>query len=129
VAVQTNNLAVGASVPYAKSGVGAVASQYETNPIMLVDNEWAMVGSCNLHHFSLFENGEMNVAFSEPNTVRAFRCELFREHLGQDTSGMDDRNAFHLFRKIARENRKKSEAGDHAWQGLACELDLATYVG
>jgi uncharacterized Ntn-hydrolase superfamily protein len=32
VAVQTNNLAVGASVPYARAGVGAVASQFETNP-------------------------------------------------------------------------------------------------
>ncbi len=31
-AVQTNNLAVGASVPYAQAGVGAVASQFETNP-------------------------------------------------------------------------------------------------
>ena len=32
VAVQTNNLAVGASVPYAQAGVGALASQFETNP-------------------------------------------------------------------------------------------------
>jgi uncharacterized Ntn-hydrolase superfamily protein len=32
VAVQTNNLAVGASVPYAQAGVGAVAAQFETNP-------------------------------------------------------------------------------------------------
>jgi uncharacterized Ntn-hydrolase superfamily protein len=32
VAVETNNLAVGASVPYAQAGVGAVASQFETNP-------------------------------------------------------------------------------------------------
>ncbi len=32
VAVQTNNLAVGASVPYAQAGVGAVVSQFETNP-------------------------------------------------------------------------------------------------
>jgi len=32
VAVQTNNLAVGASVPYAKAGIGAIASQFETNP-------------------------------------------------------------------------------------------------
>ena len=97
--------------------------------LMLIDDEWATVGSCNLHRFSLFGNGEMNVAFSEPNTVRAFRCELLREHLGQDTSGMDDREALHLFRKIARENRRKSEAGDHAWQGLAFELDPATYLG
>jgi|GEM_PF-336082 len=33
VAVQTNNLAVGASVPYAKAGVGAIAAQFETNPM------------------------------------------------------------------------------------------------
>ena len=32
VAVQTNNLAVGASVPYAVAGIGAVVSQFETNP-------------------------------------------------------------------------------------------------
>lgn len=32
VAVQTNNLAVGASVPYVQAGVGALVSQFETNP-------------------------------------------------------------------------------------------------
>lgn len=32
VAVQTNNLAVGASVSFAQAGVGALASQFETNP-------------------------------------------------------------------------------------------------
>ena len=32
VAVATNNLAVGASVPHAQARVGAVASQFETNP-------------------------------------------------------------------------------------------------
>ncbi len=30
--MQTNNLAVGASVPYAMAGVGAIVSQFETNP-------------------------------------------------------------------------------------------------
>lgn len=32
IAVATNNLAVGASVAYAKAGVGALVTQYETNP-------------------------------------------------------------------------------------------------
>jgi hypothetical protein len=76
--------------------------------LMLVDDEWVTVGSCNLHRFSLFGNGEMNAAFSEPNTVRAFRCELLREHLDQDTFGMDDRDSLHLFRKIAREAKSVS---------------------
>jgi|KBSMisStaDraftv2_1062788.scaffolds.fasta_scaffold02829_5 cardiolipin synthase A/B len=97
--------------------------------LMLVDDKWATVGSCNLHRFSLFGNSEMNVAFSEPSTVRSFRCELLREHLDRDTSGMSDREAFYLFRKIARENRRKFEVGDPAWQGLAFALDLATYMG
>jgi uncharacterized Ntn-hydrolase superfamily protein len=34
VAVATNNLAVGASVDYAQAGVGAVVTQFETNPSM-----------------------------------------------------------------------------------------------
>jgi phosphatidylserine/phosphatidylglycerophosphate/cardiolipin synthase-like enzyme len=114
------------------AGMGADGSRkpiYVHAKLMLIDDEWATVGSCNLHHFSLFGNSEMNVAFAEPNTVRAFRCELLREHLGQDTSRIDDRDALGLFRKIARENSRKREAGDHAWQGLAFELDLAKYTG
>jgi phosphatidylserine/phosphatidylglycerophosphate/cardiolipin synthase-like enzyme len=96
---------------------------------MLVDDEWTTVGSCNLHRFSLFGNSEINVAFSDPKTVRALRCELLQEHLDCDTSRMGDVEAFCLFRKIARENRRKFEAEDHVWQGIAFELDLATYVG
>ena len=114
------------------AGIGADGHRkpiYVHAKLMLIDDVWATAGSCNLHRFSLFGNSEMNVAFSEPNTIRAFRCELFREHLDQDTFGIDDRDALHLFRKIARENRRKFEAGDHNWQGLAFELDLAKYVG
>jgi cardiolipin synthase len=114
------------------AGIGADSRRkpvYVHAKLMLVDDEWATAGSCNLHRFSLFGNGEMNVAFAELNTVRAFRCELFREHLDQDTSGLDDRDALKLFRKIAKENRRKFEAGDHIWQGLAFELDINTYVG
>src|SRR5689334_914719 len=96
---------------------------------MLIDDEWATVGSCNLHRFSLFGNGEINVAFSDPRIVRNLRHELFREHLDRDTFGMDDREALQLFREIVRQNRRKAEAGDHGWQGLAFELDVTKYVG
>jgi cardiolipin synthase A/B len=104
-------------------------SVYVHAKLMLVDDEWATVGSCNLHRYSLFGNSEMNVAFSDPDTVHALRCELLHEHLGHDTSGLDDRDAFRLFRSIARENRRKFDAGNHAWQGLAFALDPAAYVG
>jgi cardiolipin synthase len=85
--------------------------------LMVVDGEWATVGSCNLHRFSLFGNGEMNAAFWEPGTAHALLTQLLQEHLDRDTSALDDRSALQLFRAIARENRARFESGDHTWQG------------
>jgi cardiolipin synthase len=93
--------------------------------LMVVDGQWVTVGSCNLHRFSLFGNSEMNAAFWDTDTARALLSELLQEHLNQDTSGMSDRAALQLFRRIARENRARFEAGDHDWQGLAFSLDPA----
>ena len=94
---------------------------------MLVDDVWATIGSCNLHRHSLFGNTEMNASFWSPETVRALRCELFQEHLNEDTSLMDNRAALQLFRKVALENRKRFHAGNSDWQGLAFALDPASY--
>lgn len=90
--------------------------------IMLVDDEWATIGSCNLHHYSLFGNGELNVAFRDHASVRTVRIELFHEHLAMDTSDMDVITAFRLFRQVARENRSRHEHGKSCWQGLAIDL-------
>jgi len=52
------------------AGVGADGrrkSIYVHSKLMLVDDEWATAGSCNLHRFSLFGNGEMNAANSLRN--------------------------------------------------------------
>ena len=90
--------------------------------IMLVDDEWATIGSCNLHHYSLFGNGELNVAFRDHASVRAVRIGLFQEHLAMNTSGMDDVTAFSLFHQVAGENRRCHDGGDSSWQGLALDL-------
>ena len=95
--------------------------------LMIVDDSWATVGSCNLHRFSLFGNGELNVAFHDPATVRALRVELYGEHLGIDTSDMDGREAICLFRRIAKTNRALHDDGDPDWQGLAFRLDAPTH--
>jgi cardiolipin synthase A/B len=100
---------------------------YVHSKLMLVDDEWASVGSCNLHHYSLFGNGELNAAFLDAVTVRAMRVELFQEHLAVDTSEMDEISALRLFRRIARANRQRHEHSDPNWQGLAFSLDMATY--
>ncbi|BCM89518.1 cardiolipin synthase B [Abditibacteriota bacterium] len=104
---------------------GQHESVYVHDKLMLVDDQWATVGSCNLHRYSLFGNAELNAAFWCPSTVRALRCELFQEHLAHDTSPLDDRAALRYFRKIAWENRRRCNVGIHEWQGLAFALDPA----
>lgn len=100
---------------------------YVHSKIMLVDDEWATIGSCNLHAHSLSGHTEMNASIWDHRVVNALRCKLLSEHLGQDTAAMDDRAALQLYRKIARENRRKHDAGDDKWQGLAFSLDPESY--
>jgi len=106
---------------------GGRSNIYVHGKIMLVDDAWATIGSCNLHSHSLFGNSEMNASFWDPAVVRALRAQLLAEHLGQDTASLDDREAFRLYRRIARENRLKGDAGDFRWQGLAFALDSTAY--
>jgi cardiolipin synthase A/B len=134
-ALRETRAALGAHEQFTLAGIAGAGTEGRRTPVyvhaklMLIDDTWATVGSCNLHRYSLVGNGELNVAFADPDTVRDLRSELLREHLDQETSGMDDRGALRLFRKIALENRQRLEAGDHAWQGLAFALDPATYAG
>ena len=90
--------------------------------VMLIDDEWATIGSCNLHRHSLFGNAEMNVSFYDPATVRRLRLDLFGEHLDCSVESLDERAAHRLFRQIAIENGRRSATGDHAWQGLAVSI-------
>jgi cardiolipin synthase len=110
------------------AGLAGSGEDGKRNPVwihsklMLVDGEWGTVGSCNLHHYSLFGNCEMNAAFWDHETARVMLSELLYEHLDCDISGLDDRAALQLFGKIARNNRRLFENGDSRWQGLAFSL-------
>jgi phosphatidylserine/phosphatidylglycerophosphate/cardiolipin synthase-like enzyme len=125
--------ALGAYEHFTLAGIAGLNAEDRRTPVyvhaklMLVDDVWATIGSCNLHRYSLFGSGEMNATFWSPETVRTLRCELFQEHLDQDTSHMDDRTALQSFRKIALENRRRFDAGNPIWQGLAFALDPAGY--
>jgi cardiolipin synthase A/B len=112
------------------AGLGADGCRkpvYVHSKLMLIDDEWATIGSANLHRFSMFGNGELNAAISSPEGVRAFRVALFAEHLAMDTSGLDDLAALRQFQQIARANRERLLADNHNWQGLAFSLDVSTY--
>lgn len=114
-------------------GIAALGADGQRKPVyvhsklLLIDDELASIGSCNLHHHSLYGNGELNAAIQDPDAVRAIRIELFREHLSEDTSPMDDTSALQLFKQIARKNRELHECGDPHWQGLVFSLNAQTY--
>lgn len=61
--------------------------------LMLVDDVFASIGSCNLRTRSLQNHTELNASVYDPSVVRALRCESFSEHLMMDTEAIDDREA------------------------------------
>ena len=111
----------------AMNGEGDRRDIYVHGKIMLVDDEWATIGSCNLHSNSLSGQTEMNASIWDATVVRPLRCELFSEHLGQDTGHLDAREALQLYRVIAQQNRRKRDAGEANWQGIAYRLDPTAY--
>jgi cardiolipin synthase A/B len=91
--------------------------------LMIVDDVWATTGSCNLHRYSMYGNSELNIAFADAVAVRALRCALLAEHLGQDTSALDGRSALRVFRAVAEQNAARQHGGDSDWEGIACAMD------
>lgn len=114
-------------------GLAAPAANGERTPVyvhsklMIIDGKFATVGSCNLHHYSLYGNGELNAAIQDPDVASMIMRELFREHIADDVSGLNDLEAVQQFRTVARLNRKLHERGESGWQGLAFEMDMSTY--
>jgi phosphatidylserine/phosphatidylglycerophosphate/cardiolipin synthase-like enzyme len=111
----------------APNGQGGRDNIYVHAKIMLVDDAWATIGSCNLHANSLCGHTEMNAAIWDREVVRALRCELFSEHLGEDTGHLDSGAALQRYRQVAGANGAKGQDRDADWQGLAFALDPATY--
>jgi cardiolipin synthase len=100
---------------------------YVHDKLMLIDDYWATIGSCNIGARSFFGDTELNLSFWCRPTVVALRTELFKEHLDIDTSDMDDRQAMAMWREIAKRNALLGLAATEPWKGLAFALDPATY--
>jgi cardiolipin synthase A/B len=125
--------ALGAHASFTLAGIAGLGADGRRKPVwvhsklMLVDDAWATIGSANLHRFSMFGNAELNAAIAAPEVVRSFRVALLEEHLGEDTSELDDVAALRRFKRVAHTNRERLRRGDHAWQGLVVLLEISTY--
>ena len=84
------------SLPFPTRGLvergldGARQPVHVHSKLMLVDDEWATVGSCNLHRYSLYGNAELNVAFSDAGAVCSLRDALMEQHAGVSTHELSD---------------------------------------
>jgi len=94
--------------------------------IMLVDDHWATIGSTNTADRSFKTDTELNASIWHSETVKALRCELFEEHLGIDTRGMSDVEAFGRFHERARDNAWR-KLGNAPMQSLAYQLNASFY--
>lgn len=106
---------------------GKRRATYVHAKLMLIDDAWATIGSCNLHSNSLSGHSELNASVWDAAVVRELRCRLLAEHLGVDTGPIDDRAALALYRRVARENALKGERGDRDRQGIAFALPAGGY--
>jgi phosphatidylserine/phosphatidylglycerophosphate/cardiolipin synthase-like enzyme len=94
--------------------------------MMLVDDQWATIGSTNFMGRSFFQETEMNASFWCPETVTRMRNDLFEEHLGQSVQHLGELEAFERFAAQARENASRFAAANPL-EGLAHALLTRTY--
>ena len=106
---------------------GGYRNVYVHAKIALVDDSWCTIGSANIGNRSFYGDTELNASFWHGPTVRRLRCDLLLEHLDRDTSTLDDRAAFRLYRDVARRNTTLRTDG-RPLAGLAFALDPATYA-
>jgi phosphatidylserine/phosphatidylglycerophosphate/cardiolipin synthase-like enzyme len=74
---------------------------YVHSKLMIVDDCWVTIGSCNLHAFSLRGHSEMNIAIWDADVASALRRRLFATHLGANVAALDESSAFHKYREAA----------------------------
>jgi phosphatidylserine/phosphatidylglycerophosphate/cardiolipin synthase-like enzyme len=112
----------------AEHHAGRRRARYVHAKVMLVDDFWATIGSCNLHFHSMGGNAEMNASIWDGEVVRALRRGLLARHLALDTAGLDDRAALRLFKDVAAGNRDRIERREDGWQGSAFALSPHDYA-
>jgi phosphatidylserine/phosphatidylglycerophosphate/cardiolipin synthase-like enzyme len=120
---------------YSSFSLAAIASTESDGPpheiyvhakIMLVDDAWATIGSTNTADRSFKTDTELNASIWHRDTVEALRARLFEEHLGLDTRGLSDVDAFQQFHERARDNAWQRLA-NRPMTGLAYQLSASFY--
>ena len=95
--------------------------------LMIIDDAWATIGSCNLHAFSLNGHCEMNASIWDETVARKLLRRLVSRRVGEDTASLDDRAAFARYRLVADDNRRRMERAEPLREGLGLTLQPERY--
>jgi len=95
--------------------------------LMIVDDAWCTIGSCNLHEFSLVGHCEMNASIWDGDVARQLRQVLLLRHLGVETRAVDDLAALRLYREVSDGNCRRQERGWPVARGHALTLSPERY--
>ena len=95
--------------------------------LMIVDDAWATIGSCNLHAFSLNGHCEMNASIWDRTVAHDLLRQLVSLRVGEDTASLDDRAALRLYREVGDDNRRRMERCEPMREGLAVTLRPECY--
>lgn len=79
--------------------------------IMIVDDEWYTIGSCNVNDRGFFLDGEMNVCVHDPRTAFSLRSQLWEEHLGVPSPPKSAKASAKLWYDHAAKNHKAEKDG------------------
>jgi phosphatidylserine/phosphatidylglycerophosphate/cardiolipin synthase-like enzyme len=79
-----------ADTPAKKKGLASFGSLriYPHSKILIVDDVFASIGSANVNPRSFKLDSEVDLGWYEPASVKAFREQLWREHLGSPTGSL-----------------------------------------
>lgn len=90
--------------------------------LMIVDDAWATIGSCNLHAYSLTGHCEMNASIWDGTVAHDLLRQLIALRVGRSADLLDDRAAFGLLRQVGDDNRRRMACGEPLREGLAITL-------
>jgi cardiolipin synthase A/B len=91
--------------------------------LMLVDDVFATIGSCNIRPRSFHTQTELNASIVDAAVVRRLREQLFAEHADIDTSAMDATAALRSYAAVARENATRNAD----WRGNVFAFSPSQY--
>jgi phosphatidylserine/phosphatidylglycerophosphate/cardiolipin synthase-like enzyme len=101
--------------------------------VAIIDDEWLTVGSANLNNRGMVTDSEINVVVKDPEVARAFRLNLWSEHLGLAPDDLSSHTTTALIDSVWKEkaaaNARVSRRGERPLDSSVHRYELGLNPG